>query len=212
MQAAASLLGVSRYLKNKEQMQPGTQSPTAFTVFQTAESLRKQPNDAGLDAAIEKYKEAVEIDPQYALAYAKLGIAYGHLYGIRRDQGVLELARANCERSLTLDRSLVDGHLALGGVLQQSGDEQDALDEFAKVLKLDPSNSRALVSLGQTYARLNRWTDAEQSVNQVLQERPNYWLAYHELAAALYGQGKYQQAIEKFRAATLAAPGNSQVP
>ena len=210
VQAAASLLGVSRYLKNKEQMQPGTQSAAAFTAFQTAESLRKQPNDAGLDAAMEKYKEAVEIDPQYAIAYAKLGIAYGYLYGIRRDQGALELARANCERALALDPSLVDGHLALGGVLKQSGDEQDALDEFAKVLKLDPSNSRALVWQGQTYARLNRWTDAERSFKRVLQERPNYWLAYHELAAALYGQGKYQQAIEKFRAATLAAPDSSQ--
>ena len=210
VQAAASLLSVSRYLKNNEQMQPGTQSTAAFTAFQTAESLRKQPNDAGLDAAIEKYKEAVEIDPQYAIAYANLGIAYAHSYAIRRDQGALELARANCERALTLAPDLAEGHLALGSVLQWSGDEQGALVEFAKVLKLDPSNSRALVWQGQAYARLNRWTDAEQSFNRVLQERPNYWLAYHELAAALYRQGKYQQAIEKFRAATLAAPGNSQ--
>ena len=210
VQAAASLLNVSRFLKNKEQKQPGTQSTAAFTAFQTAESLMKQPNDAGLNAAIEKYKEAVELDPQYALAFARLGIAYGRLYAMQRDAGALDLARGNCKRALTLDPSLVEGHLALGGVLRQSGDEQDALDEFAKVLKLDPSNSRALVWQGQTYARLNRWTYAEQSFNRVLQERPNYWLAYHELAAALYGQGKYQQAIEKFRAATLAAPGNSQ--
>ena len=210
VQAAASLLGVSRYLKNNEQMQPGTQSTAAFTAFQMAETLMKQPNDTGLEAAIDKYKETVEIDPQYAIAYANLGIAYSHLYGLRRDQGALELARANCERALTLDPNLLDGHLALGAVLTLSGDEQRALNEFAKVLKLDPSNYRALVWQGQTYARLNRWTEAEQSFNRVLQERPNYWLAYHELAAALYGQGKYQQAIEKFRAATLAAPGNSQ--
>ena len=207
--AAASLLSVGRYLKANEQVRPETQSPAAFTAFQTAESLMKQPNDTGLNAAIDKYKEAVDLDPRYALAYAKLGIAYSHLYGIRHDSGALELARGNCERALALAPDLADGHLALGGVLQRSGDEQGALDEFAKTLKLDPSNSRALVWQGQTYARLNRWTDAEQSFNRVLQERPNYWLAYHELAAAFYEQGKYQQAIEKFRAATLAAPGNS---
>ncbi len=210
VQAAASLLGVSRYLKNKEQMQPGTQSTAAFTAFQQAETSMKQPNDTGLEAAIDKYKEAVDLDPQYALAHAKLGFAYGRLYAIRHDPGALELARGNCERALTLEPDLVDGHLELGSVLKQSGDERGALDEFAKVLKLDPSNPTALVWQGQTYARLNRWVDAERTFNRVLQERPNNWLAYNELGAALNMQGKYQEAIEKFRAATLAAPGNAQ--
>lgn len=209
VQAAASLLGVSRYLKNREQMQPGTQSTAAFTAFQTAESLRKQPNDAGLDAAIEKYKEAVEIDPQYAIAYANLGIAYGHLYGIRRDQGALELARANCERALTLEPDLVEGHLALGGVLQQSGDEQGALNEFAKVLKLDPSNPRALVWQGQTYSRLNRWADAEAAFQEALRERPNSWWVYNELGVVLHEQGKFQDAIKALRSAVLATPKNA---
>ena len=209
-QAAASLLSVSHHMKNEEQIQPGTQSAAAFTAFQTAESLMKQQNDTGLDAAINKYTEAVDLDPRYAIAYANLGIAYGRLYGIRHDPSALELARRNCRRALTLDPSLVDGHLAMGGVFNLSGDEHGALDEFAKVLKLDPSNPRALVWQGQTYERLNRWADAEQSFKRVLQERPNYWLAYHELATALNGQGKYQEAIEQFRAATLAAPGNSQ--
>jgi tetratricopeptide (TPR) repeat protein len=209
-QAAASLLSVSHHMKNEEQIQPGTQSAAAFTAFQTAESLMKQQNDTGLDAAINKYTEAVDLDPRYAIAYANLGIAYGRLYAIRHDPSALELARGNCLRALTLDPNLVDGHLAMGGVFNLSGDEHGALDEFAKVLKLDPSNPRALVWQGQTYERLNRWADAEQSFKRVLQERPNYWLAYHELATALNGQGKYQEAIEQFRAATLAAPGNSQ--
>ena len=209
-QAAAVLLSVNQFLKNEEQIQPGTHSAAAFTAFQTAESSMKQPNDTGLDAAIDKYAEAVDLDPHYAIAYANLGIAYGRLYAMRHDSGALELARRNCRRALTLNPNLVDGHLAMGGVFNLSGDEHGALDEFAKVLKLDPSNPRALVWQGQTYERLNRWADAEHSFKRVLQERPNYWLAYHELATALNGQGKYQEAIEQFRAATLAAPGNSQ--
>ena len=209
-QAAAALLSVNHFLQTREQVQPGTHSAAAFTAFQTAESFMKQLNDTGLEAAIDKYSEAVDLDPQYALAYANLGIAYGRLYAMRHEPGALELARRNCRRALTLDPNLVDGHLAMGGVFNLSGDEHGALEEFAKVLQLDPSNPRALVWQGQTYERLNRWADAEQSFKRVLQERPNYWLAYHELATALNGQGKYQEAIEKFRAATLAAPGNSQ--
>ena len=210
VQAAASLLNVSRYLKDTKQLRPGTNSTAAFTAFQQAEALMKQPNDAGLDEAIEKYKQAVDLDPQYAIAHAELGIAYGHLYGIRRDSAALDLSRRNCARALMLEPGLVDGHLAQGLVLDSTGDEQGALDEIAKALKLDPSNTKALTWQGQIYGRLGRWADAEKSFTRVLQERPNAWVAYNEWGVVLNGLGKYQEAIEKFRAASLAAPGNSQ--
>jgi tetratricopeptide (TPR) repeat protein len=207
--AAASLLNVSPYLKDKS-TQPGTNSTAAFTAFQQAEALMKRPNDAGLDAAIEKYKQAADLDPQYAICYAKLGIAYGHFYGIHRDSAALDLSRRNCARSLMLEPALVEGHLAQGQLLEQTGDEQGALNEIAKALKLDPSNTNALAWQGQIYGRLGRWADAENSFKRVLQERPNAWVAYNEWGVVLNGLGRYQEAIEKFRAASLAAPGNSQ--
>ena len=210
VRAAASLLNVSRYLSRSRQTRPGTDSTAAFTAFQQAETLMKQPNDTGLDAAIEKYKQAVELDSHYALAHAKLGIAYGRLYGIRHDPAALDLARRNCARSLMLDPALVDGHLALALVLEQTGDEQGALGEIAKALQLDPSNTNALTWQGQIYGRLNRWADAETSFKRVLQERPNAWVAYNEWGVVLNGMAKYPEAIEKFRSASLAAPANSQ--
>jgi tetratricopeptide (TPR) repeat protein len=42
-----------------------------------------------------------------------------------------------------------------------------------------------------------------------LKEHPNYWLAYNELGFGLEEQGRYQEAIVAFRAASLAAPKNS---
>ena len=209
VQAAASLLDVSRYLKDSKRSQPGTNSTAAFTAFQQAETLMKQPNDTGLDAAIEKYKEAVALDPQYAIAHAELGIAYGHLYGIRRNPAALDLARRNCEHALALQPGLVDGHLARAWVLGETGDKQGALGEFRNALALDPSNPQTLVWQAQLYGRLDRWADAEATFQRVLDERPNYWLGYNELGFVLHCEGKYQKAIRCFRDATVAAPGNS---
>jgi hypothetical protein len=53
-------------------MKQGTESSNAYAAFQAAESFRKQENGEGLDASIEKYKQAIELDPRYALAHAQL--------------------------------------------------------------------------------------------------------------------------------------------
>jgi len=209
VEAAAALLNLSSYLKESDRTDPGTQSTAAFAAYQAAEALMKQPNDTGLDAAIEKYKDAVELDPRYAIAYAKLAIAYCRMYAIRHDPGALDLARGNYERALTLDSRLVEGHLAVAAVLEVKGDEEGALDEYAKTLRIDPSNPKTLVWQAELYRRLNRPADAERIFERVLKDRPNYWLAYNELGLTLHGEGKYQGAIRAFRAASLAAPGSS---
>ena len=169
----------------------------------------KQPNDTGLNAAIEKYKQAVDMDPSYAIAYAKLALAYGRFYAIRRDPGALDLARGNYEHALALDARLVDAHLARAFLLEQTGNVQGALDEITKTLALDPSNPRTLLWQARIYTRLNRWVDAEGAFHRVLRERPNYWVTYNDLGFALHQEGRYQEAIQAFSAASVAAPGSS---
>ena len=188
---------------------PDTQSTVAFTAFQTAESLMTQPNDAGLDGAITQYKQAVELDPQYAIAHARLALAYCRLYAIRHDPGAIDLARGNSDHALSLNPGLVEGYLARAWVLEHTGNEKGALDQIAKALALDPSDPRTLIWQAQIYSRLNRWADAERTFKRVLDERPNFWLAHNELGVVFNSQGKYSDAIREFRAACLAAPGNS---
>jgi eukaryotic-like serine/threonine-protein kinase len=209
VKAAASLLDLSALLRNDEQPDPGTQSVAAFTAFQSAETLMKLPNDTGLGEAIEKYKQAVAIDSRYALAHAKLAQAYCRFSFARREPAALYLARGNSKFALTLDPNLVEGHLAQALVFEYSGDEQAALHEITQALLLDPSNPRPLVWQAQIYNRLDHWPDAERTFNRVLNEHPNYWFAYNELGYGLHGQARYQDAIQAYSAASLAAPLNS---
>jgi eukaryotic-like serine/threonine-protein kinase len=209
VRAAASLLEVDDYVQNEGRAAPGTNSVAAFTAFQSAETFRKQQNDAGLDAAIHEYNLAVELDSRYALAHAKLAQAYGHLSVIRRSPAALDLARGNCQVALTLAPELGEAHLAQALILQYSGNEQGALDEIAKALSLDPSNPKTLIWQAQIYTRLNRWEEAEKTFHRVLKEHPNNWLAYNELGYGLEGQARYQEAVKAFRAASVVAPRNS---
>ncbi len=204
--AAATLLDLTPYVKNASGAGPATHSAAAFTAFQSAEAAIKRPDRASLDAAIEGYKQAIDLDPRYALAYAKLAQAYVNLSVTERSAAALALARGNCDVALRLDPNLVDAHLALALILQWSGEEQEALHELSRTLLLDPSNPMPLVWQAQIYWRLNRWEEHQKVLERVLKEHPNDWPAYNQLGAGLHEQGKFQQAIEAFRVATLVAP------
>ena len=209
VETARELLDLNTQISAGPPIVPGTQSTAAYTAFQTAEGLRKQPNDSGLSLAIEKYKDAIDLDSNFALAYARLAQAYYRLYAIKRDPGILELARRNSDRALLLEPNLPEGHLARSLVLQDTGDEKGALDEIAKVLSSDPSNPTALLWQAQIYTRLERWSDAEQTFGRALKERPNNWVIYNELGAVLHNEGKFQDAIRAFRSASASAPGSA---
>ena len=210
VQAAARLLNVTRYTPDDQRSRPSTDSAEALAAYQSAEALRKQPNDTGLDAAIEKYKQAVEIDPRYAAAYARLARAYFHLYNLHRDPAALALARANCQSALKFEPGSVEASLVLAWVLERSGDLDGALREIKRALLLDPFDSNTLVSQGAFYADLARWSDAEAAYAAAVRMRPNSWLGHHELAVILSRQGKYGQALTEFQSATLVNAYNAQ--
>lgn len=206
VRAAAELLDIRHYEPSDKRTAAGTSSPEAYAAFQEAEALRKQPNDTGLEPAIEKYKEAIELDRHYALATAELAVAYCRLSVVKHDPAAIALARANAETALAMDPDLVPARMALAGVYVLVGDESTALREMKRALAADPANAQTHIWIGRSYAELNRWQDADDSFRRALQLRPNYWLAHNEFGLLLYKQGKYLPALLEFRTAALASP------
>jgi eukaryotic-like serine/threonine-protein kinase len=209
VRAAAQLLNVNRYQRNQSATIPDTQSSAAYAAFQTAESYRKQDNDAGLNAAIDKYKEAIDLDPRYATAHAKLAMAYLRFYFVHSDPAALNLAHGNAETALSLNPNLVEGHIARSLIQQKTGDKEGAVNELRKALSIDPADPRTLVYQGQLLTALNRWTDAEEIFARVVKLRPNYWLGHEEQGVLFNAEGKYPEAVTEFRTASLAAPKSS---
>jgi serine/threonine protein kinase/Tfp pilus assembly protein PilF len=209
IRAAAELLDITHYKPNAKRTRAGTDNPEAYAAFQAAEALRKQDNDTGLNAAIEKYKQAIEIDPHYAVAQTKLSWAYLRSYGLHGDPAAMNLARENCESALALDPNLVEAHLGLAWIDQEIGQRQDASHEISKALSLDPSNPHTLIYQARFYALNGHYAEAEATFSRVLKLRPNYWLAHNELGVILNDQGKYPQALMEFRSASIAAPRNA---
>ena len=197
VRAAAQLLDLGRYEQNKNAPTPATQSSQAYAAFQAAEADMKQENDTGLSAAIDKYKEAIELDPRYATAYAQLAWAYLHLYTLKGDPAALSLGRSNCDTALSLNPNLVVGRLALSFVLQQTGDNEAAAQEIARALSIDPDDPRTLVMQGQLFVRLNRWADAEDSFKRAIKRRPNLLVATRRTWSCVQCGGKVSNKLSR---------------
>ncbi len=209
VRTAARLLDVSNYDPDDTRSRAGTDNPEALQAFQAAELYRKQENDTGLEQAIEKYKEALEIDAHYAIAQARLSWAYIRSYGLQADTAALALARDNAESALALNPKLVEAHLALAWIMQKTGDRETGFREVSKALSLDPANPLTILYQARFYADDGRYRQAEETYTNLIKLRPNLWLAHNEFGVLLEDEGRYSEALMQYRSASLAAPKNA---
>jgi serine/threonine protein kinase/tetratricopeptide (TPR) repeat protein len=94
--------------------------------------------------AIDLFKRAIDRDPSFSSAYAKLSRTYSSLYWFHYDRSdeILLLSESNARRAIELAPDLAEGYEALGwyyyhGLL----DYERALREFNKALDLQPQNA-----------------------------------------------------------------------
>jgi Tfp pilus assembly protein PilF/class 3 adenylate cyclase len=210
--AAVAMLDLHRYSPDQKRLSAGTESAEAYAQFQKGEVAVVQPNDTGLEDAIQNYKNAINLDHNYALAHARLAMAYERLSAKNHDPDAMALAGANAQRAISIDNNSATGHIALAGYFDQSGLTSKAMDEYRTALRIDPTNPIALIWQAQTFADLNLWSEAEAAYQRIVRERPNEWLGHNNFGALLYSEGKYMAALSQYHLAHLASPRNFYPP
>jgi len=102
--------------------------------------LRKQEVDSQ-NKALEYYKQAVEIDPNYALANAELAATYIVLYGssFLDPKEFRPKAEAATYKALELDDNLAEAHYALAALKQNNWEWASAEREILRALELNPN-------------------------------------------------------------------------
>ncbi|MGO9261514.1 MAG: protein kinase domain-containing protein [Bryobacteraceae bacterium] len=205
--AAAALLEVPVVQSRmKDQEELASVAPAAYQAFIGAEDLVALPNDAGLDQAIERYQKALELDPRFALGYAKLAMAFVRKFHLSEDKAALTLAGKNAQLALRYNPNSATGVFSQAVVYLYSGEIQSAIDTIGRALELDPGNPRILLYKASAFRDLDRAGEEEEAYREILKDRPNYWPASNELGRALYRHGKYREAAEAFSEAATVAP------
>ncbi|MGP8252061.1 MAG: protein kinase domain-containing protein [Terracidiphilus sp.] len=184
--------------------------PEVFQAYSEAEQLVNEPNHAGLQQAIEQYQHVLDLDGHFALAYAKLAIAYIKQFYVTKDTANLDLASKNASKALFYNSHSAMGLMSQALVCICEGKTADGLDYFEKAERADPGNPDVLYHKAWALARQGQLKDAEQAYRDILAQRPNFWPAYNNLGVILTRQAKYDEAVKAFAAAGAAAPKVAQ--
>jgi len=149
-----------------------TESPEAYQQYVLGRYHHAR-NDG--TTAVEHYQRAIELDPDYALAYAGMADAYHHVLGSTVQGGLLEQwkdlwARAEqaARRALALDSTLGAAYVSLGYVqMARDLDWESAERNFVRGVTLDPDyaygHSRygnLLLAIGQVDSAVAEWRRA----------------------------------------------------
>jgi tetratricopeptide (TPR) repeat protein len=115
------------------------------------------------NAAIRDYQQAVEQDPDFALAYAQLARALvtSYHYGYNREPGQLVTAKLAADRALTLAPDLAKAHIAKAiWYYLGKNNSTAALDEFKRALVLKSQDPIIHLYIGSIYRRRGHWNAA----------------------------------------------------
>jgi len=206
-QEAATLLRIPReevQLTDIEELR--RVSPNVYQAFSEAENSMSEPNHAGLQQAISSYQHVLNLDPHFALGYAKLALAYVEEYLVTHEPASIDLAESNASSAILYNPNSPMGLLSMARARSYAGKTADASAYFEKALKADPGNPDILISKAETLLNQGKLAEAEQVYKDILAHRPNYWPAYNNLGVALTRQAKYEEAAKAFARAGMAAP------
>lgn len=161
-------------------------------------------NRGNLHKSIEAYQEAVQKDPQYALAYAGLASSYALLGQVPYDDmSPIEAkpkARAAAERALQLDPGLAEAHAVLANVsFSYDWNFEAAEQEFQSAFALGPNNPTPHLWYGHFCIVRNRLPQALEENSRTLDLDPVSPLFNTVRAEIYYHARNYDAAIAQAR-------------
>jgi adenylate cyclase len=155
------------------------------------------------ETAREFFQKALDLDPGFAAAYAKLGWTYfiDWSMGWTKDRQCLDLAMTSARQALAADKSLSEAHCLMANVLVWQKKHDEAIRSYEQSLDLDPNNAEALTGMGDALTWAGRPAEAIPLIEEAMRLNPRYPVYYlFQLGHAYYLTYRYEEAIKTLQA------------
>ena len=131
-----------------------------------------------ISEAMNRYYEALRLDPNYIDAHNNLGI-------VLRRQGKLEEAMDHFSAVLRKDPGYREAHNNLANTLSSLGRLEEAINHYTKAIGIDPNDAIAHYNLANTFGKLGKYKKARENYEAALRIRPDFPEARRNLQRTL---------------------------
>lgn len=186
-------------------------NPQAYEAYLKGMSHLYKLTPQELDAALYYFKQALEIDPNYALAYT--GISF--VWVGRQQMGLLipseatPKAKEAAQRALELDDTLAEVHYTLGLIRTWSDwDWEGGEQAFKRALELKPNYAEALVYYSNLLCYMDRLDEALTMAERAVQLDPLNSIIPNVSGSVLEYLHRYDDAIDGYQKALRISPND----
>src|SRR5215813_11530730 len=177
-----------------------TEDAEAYRLYLKGRYHWNKRNPEGFQKAVECFRQALDKDPDYSLAYAGLADTYIYLsfFNVLAPRDAMPQAKSAAVKGLEIDKDLAEAHVSLGYIsFTYDGDWAAAGKHFEQALALNPAYCRAHTFYPFYLSSLGRSEEALEVAESALYLDPASPAVSHSLAVQLYLARKFDQAIEQ---------------
>ncbi len=174
--------------------------PDVHALYLRGRFSANKRTEEGLHRGIGYFREALERDPTYALAFAGLGESYLPLtvYGFVPPKDGMPKARAACEKALEIDPNLAEARTVLAVVKSfYEWDWEDGFRELRAVADSHPNYARARQVLSELHSAFGQFAEAKAELKLALELDPLSLPINNGLAGVLYYERDYEAVLRQ---------------
>ncbi len=168
--------------------------------------MERGTREGNLEARYQ-FEQAIEQDPDFAMAYGMAGSTYfiEYISGWNLDPALLDRAAELSSRALALDPSTVPGHVVMSNVHLREGRVAEALAAAERAVELAPNVEFPHMTLGFVLARQGRFVAAMQSAARAMRLNPKAPPGLQDgVASVNFAAGRTDKAVELWEDARAA--------
>jgi TolB-like protein/Flp pilus assembly protein TadD len=179
-----------------------TENAEAYQLYLKGKYHWNKRTRAHVIKSVDYFKQAIDKDPLYALAYAGLAEAYilTPTYTADSPNDAYPKARAAAIKALELDETLAEAHTALAGIMSDyDWNFEQAEKEFKRALELNPNYAGARHWYAEYLLAMNRRDEALAEIKRARELDPLSLIINSMVGLVYREKGEYDQAVEQLQ-------------
>ena len=180
-----------------------TESLAAYEAYLIGKQRLAKRTTQSLAEAEEYFRQAVELDPEYALAW--VGLADTHIlqvwYSGLPERENSDKAKAAIDMALELDRGLGEAYATLGLLKGGMKDLEGAEQAFKQALELSPNYAPGHQWFSNLLGGLGRWEERRVRMETAVRLDPMSTVIRYAYAVSLREVGRFEEALEQLEIA-----------